>query len=77
MFSIVTHVRSRHGTIVRKGHFVPRLPVRAAGAALAAASLAASGVMAGGAVTAAAATRPAPATSRRPTGIPRPPTPGP
>ena len=58
MFSIVTHIRSRRGTIVRKGHSVPRVPVRAAGAALVAAGVAASGVIAGGA-TAAAATRPA------------------
>jgi parallel beta-helix repeat protein len=58
VFSIVTQVRARRGTIVRKGHFVPRVPVRAAGAALVAAGIAASGVMAGGA--AAAATRPAP-----------------
>lgn len=62
MFSIVTYVRSRRGTIVRKGHFAPRVQAgsRAAGAALLAACVAASGVIAGGAVTAAAATRPAP-----------------
>jgi len=62
VFSIVTQVRSRRGTIVRKGHFVPRVQAgtRAAGAALVAACVAASGVIAGGVVTAAAATRPAP-----------------
>ena len=59
MFSMVTQGRARHGTIVRKGHFVPRVPVRAAGAALIAAGVAASGVLAGGAAAAAAA-RPAP-----------------
>jgi hypothetical protein len=56
VFSIVTQVCSRRGTIVRKGHFVARVPVRAAGAALVAAGVAASGVMTGGAAT--AATRP-------------------
>ena len=58
MFSIVTRICSRGGTIVRKGHFAPRVPVRSAGAALVAAGIAASGVMAGG--PAAATTRPAP-----------------
>jgi parallel beta-helix repeat protein len=65
VFSIVTQVRARHGTIVRKGHFVPRVPVRAAGAALVAAGIAVSGVMAGG-TTAAAATRPAQHRNRPP-----------
>jgi hypothetical protein len=62
VFSIVARVRSQCRTIVRKGHFVPRVPAgtRAAGAALLAAGVAASGVMAGGSVTAAAATRPGP-----------------
>ena len=56
MVSIVTQVRSRRGAIVRKGHAVPRVPGRAAGAALVATGVAASGLMFG---TAAAATRPA------------------
>src|ERR1700691_4945980 len=55
VFSIVTHVRSRRGAIVRKGHAVPRVPGRAAGAALVAAGVAASGLMCG---SAAAVTRP-------------------
>ena len=63
MFSIVTRIRSRSGNIVRKGHFVPQVRIRGAGAALVAAGVAASGVMAGGAATAAAATRPAPPTA--------------
>ena len=58
MFSIVTHVRSRRGAIVRKGHTVPRVPGRAAGAALVASGVAASGLMCGSAAAAAAATRP-------------------
>jgi hypothetical protein len=64
VFSIVTYTpaRSRRGTIARKGHFVPRVPVRAAGAAraagvaLVAAGVAASGLMYGGAASAAVAT---------------------
>ncbi len=73
MFSIVTHARSRRGTIVRKSHFVPRVPVRAAraasmSAALVAAGVSVSGVMGGGAV-AAAATRPVPHSASRP-GVP-------
>jgi len=58
VFSMVTHTqgRSRRGTIARKGHFVPRMPVRGAGAALVAAGVAASGLMYGGAASAAAAT---------------------
>ena len=58
MFSIVTYTpaRSRRGTIARKGHFVPRVPVRAAGVALVAAGVAASGLMYGGAASAAVAT---------------------
>ena len=64
MFSIVTYTpaRSRRGTIARKGHFVPRVTVRAAGAtraagvALVAAGVAASGLMYGGAASAAVAT---------------------
>ena len=63
MFSIVAQIRSRHGTIVRKGHFVLRVPVRAAGAALVAAGVAASGVLAGGAPPAAASATAATATS--------------
>ena len=62
MFSILIQIRSRRGIILRKGHFVPRVPVRAAGAVLVlvAAGVAASGAIAGGAATAAtAATRPA------------------
>ncbi len=58
MFSIVTHVRSRRGAIVRKGHTVPRVPGRAAGAALVASGVAASGLMCGSAAAATAATRP-------------------
>jgi parallel beta-helix repeat protein len=58
VFSIVTHMRSRRGAIVRKGHAVPRVPVRAAGAALVAAGVAASGLMGGSAAAATAATRP-------------------
>ena len=58
VFSIVTHVRSRRGAIVRKGHAVPRVPGRAAGAALVAAGVAASGLMCGSAAAATAATRP-------------------
>ncbi len=58
MFSIVTHVRSRRGAIVRTGHTVPRVPGRAAGAALVASGVAASGLMCGSAAAAAAATRP-------------------
>ena len=58
MFSIVTQVCSGRVAIVRKGHSVPRIPGRAAGAALVTAGLAASGVMCGGAAAAAAATRP-------------------
>ena len=63
MFSIVTHIRSWRGTIVRKGHSVPWVPVPAAGAVLVAAGLAASGAIAGAATVTAtaatAATRPA------------------
>ena len=57
MFSIVTYTprRSRRGTIAGKGHFVPRGPVRAAGAALVAAGVAASVLMYGGAASAATA----------------------
>src|SRR5580693_3176248 len=51
-------MRSRRGAIVRKGHAVPRVPVRAAGAALVAAGVAASGLMGGSAAAATAATRP-------------------
>jgi parallel beta-helix repeat protein len=58
VFSIVTHVRSRRGAIVGKGHGLPRVPGRAAGAALVAAGVAASGLMYGSAPAAAAATRP-------------------
>ncbi len=53
MFSIVIHIRSRRGIIARKGHFLPRVPVRAAGAVLVAAGAAASGVIAAGTATAA------------------------
>ena len=58
MFSIVTHVRSRRGAIARKGHAVPRVPERAAGAALVAAGVAAAGLMCGSAAAATAAIRP-------------------
>jgi parallel beta-helix repeat protein len=58
VFSIVTHVRSRRGAIVGKGHGLPRVLGRAAGAALVAAGVAASGLMYGSAPAAAAVTRP-------------------
>jgi parallel beta-helix repeat protein len=58
VFNNVTHVRSRRGTIVRKGHAVPPVPGRAAGAALVAAAVAASGLMFGSTAAVAAATRP-------------------
>jgi parallel beta-helix repeat protein len=72
VFSIVTRICSRRGTIVRKDHFLPRVPVQAAGAALLAAGVAASGVMAGGTATAVAATLPSSTTGPAPTIRPAP-----